>query len=101
MADDLAKWLESKGMQPVRGTPYHSQIQGKIERWHQALKNRTLIDNDYLPGDLERQVGAFIEHYNHDRYHESVDNLAPADIYFDRSETIPANRCLQHRLQAA
>jgi putative transposase len=27
--------------------------QGKIERWHQTLKNRILLENYYLPGDLE------------------------------------------------
>jgi Integrase core domain len=53
---------------------------GKIERWHQTPKNRILLDNYYLTGDLERQIGAFVEHYNHVRYHESIDNLTPADI---------------------
>ena len=112
MADDLAKWLEGKGMQHVRGAPYHPQTQGKIERWHQTLKNRILLDNYYLPGDLERQIDAFVEHYNHARYHESIENVTPADVYFGRSETILAerqriklatiaNRRLQHRLQAA
>jgi hypothetical protein len=28
-------------------------IQGKIERWHQTVKNRILLENYYLPGDLE------------------------------------------------
>jgi putative transposase len=112
VADDLAKWLESKGMQHVRGAPYHPQTQGKIERWHRTLKSRILLDNYYLPSDLERQVGAFVEHYNHVRYHESIDNLTPADVYFGRAGTILAerqrikrdtiaNRRLQHRLQAA
>ena len=27
-------------MKHVRGAPYHPQTQGKIERWHQTLKNR-------------------------------------------------------------
>jgi transposase InsO family protein len=36
----------------------------------------------YLPGDLERQIDAFVAHYNHVRYHESLDNLTPADVYF-------------------
>ena len=36
----------------VRGAPYHPQTQGKIERWHQTLKNRILLENYYLPGDL-------------------------------------------------
>ena len=53
------------------GEPYHPQTQGKIERWHQTLKNRILLEHYYLPGDLERQVAAFVAHYNHARYHES------------------------------
>ena len=72
LADDLATWLEGKGMQHIRSTPYHPQTQGKIERWHQTLKNRILLNNYYLPGDLERQIDVFVEHYNHVRYHESV-----------------------------
>jgi putative transposase len=48
VADDLAKWLDHKGMQHVRGAPYHPQTQGKIERWHRTLKNRILLDNYYL-----------------------------------------------------
>ena len=102
----------TRACEHVRGAPYHPQTQGKIERWHQTLKNRILLDNYYLPGDLERQIGAFVEHYNHVRYHESIDNLTPADVYFGRAETILAerqrikratiaNRRLQHRLQAA
>jgi putative transposase len=36
----------------------HPQTQGKIERWHQTLKNRILLENYYLPGDLERQISS-------------------------------------------
>jgi hypothetical protein len=46
---------KDKGMDHVRGAPYHPQTQGKIERWHQTLKNRILLENYYLPGDLERR----------------------------------------------
>ena len=112
VSGDLAKWLEQKGMSHVRGAPYHPQTQGKIERWHQTLKNRILLDNSYLPGDLEQRIAAFVTHYNHDRYHESLENLTPADVYFGRGQAILqernrikrqtiANRRLQHRLQAA
>ncbi len=65
---------------------------GKIERWHQTLKNRILLENYYLPGDLEAQVGAFVEHYNHQRYHESLNNLPPADVYFGRGQAILLER---------
>ena len=38
--------------------------QGKIERWHQTPKNRILLENYYLPGDLEAQIEAFVADYN-------------------------------------
>src|SRR5262245_26359899 len=41
------------------GAPYHPMTQGKIERWHQTLKNRILLETYYLPGDLEAQIEAF------------------------------------------
>jgi putative transposase len=66
---DLAKWLDDRKMRHVRGAPYHPMTQGKIERWHQTLKNRILLENYYLPGDLEAQIGTFVAHYNHLRYH--------------------------------
>ena len=71
--------------------PYHPQTQGKIERCHQTLKNRILLEHYYLPGDFERQVAAYVEDYNHARYHESLGNLTPADVYFGRAETTPSN----------
>ena len=96
----------------VRGAPYHPQTQGKIERWHQTLKNRILLENYYLPGDLEACIGRFVEYYNHQRYHESLKNLTPADVYFGRGQTILLkrerikratikNRRLQHQRKAA
>ena len=77
VSGELAHWLGRQNMSHVRGAPYHPQTQGKIERWHQTLKNRILLEHYYLPSDLETQVAAFIEHYNHRRYHESLQNLTP------------------------
>ncbi len=88
ISHDLAEWLDNQGMDHVRGAPNHPQTQGKIERWHQTMKNRVLLENYYLPGALERAVAAFVEHYNHSRYHESLGNLTPADVYFGRGQTI-------------
>jgi transposase InsO family protein len=112
IASELAEWIDANGMSHVRGAPLHPQTQGKIERWHQTLKNRVLLENYFLPGDLERQIEAFIEHYNHQRYHESLGNVTPADVYFGRAadiieqrerikrKTIQLRR-LQHRKLAA
>jgi transposase InsO family protein len=112
ISGDLAEWLDDQSMEHVRGAPYHPQTQGKIERWHQTLKNRILLENYYLPGDLEAQIEAFIAYYNHRRYHESLGNLTPADVYFGRGQTILIkrekikrqtieHRRLQHRKSAA
>jgi len=87
ISGELADWLEDQQMDHVRGAPYHPQTQGKIERWHQTLKNRILLENDYLPGDLRQRIDAFVDHYNHRRYHESLQNLTPADVYFGRGQT--------------
>src|SRR5919112_461796 len=92
IASDLAGWLGSRGMTHTRGAPRHPQTQGKIERWHQTLKNRILLEHAYLPGDLEARVGAFVEHYNHARAHESLSNLTPAVVYFGRGEAILLER---------
>ena len=75
-------------MDHVRGASYHPQTQGKIERWHQTLKNRILLENDYMPGDLEKQVGQFVDHYNNRRYHESLNNVTPVDAYLGRDTAI-------------
>jgi transposase InsO family protein len=72
ISGELADWMSDNEMSHVRGAPYHPQTQGKIERWRQTLKNRILLENYFLPGDLEQQIEAFVDHYNHQRYHESL-----------------------------
>jgi putative transposase len=89
---ELADYLGDKGMKHTRGAPYHPQTQGKIERWHQTLKNRILLENYFIPSDLERQIEIFINHYNNNRYHESLKNLTPADVYFGRGQAILEQR---------
>ena len=56
------------------------------------MKTCVLLEHYYLPGDLERQIEAFVEYYNHQRYHESLNNVTPSDVYFGRSETILRER---------
>jgi transposase InsO family protein len=92
VAADLSDWLKGRGMKHTRSKPYHPMTQGKIERWHLSLKSRILLENYYLPGDLKRAIADFVEHYNHRRYHESLDNLAPADVYFGRGDRIRKRR---------
>jgi len=71
-----------------------------------------MLENYFLPGDLERQIKAFVEHYNHQPYHESLGNLTPADAYFGRAtaiiqqrerikqQTLEKRRLLHHKIAA-
>jgi len=79
-------------MKHVRGAPYHPQTQGKIERWHQTMKNRVSLEQYFLPGDLERQISAFVDYYNNHRYHENLGKLAPKDVYIGPAEQILKQR---------
>ncbi len=98
ISGDLADWLEDQRMDHVRCAPYHPQTQGKIERWHQTLKNRVLLENYYLPGDLKGQISAFVDYYNNHRYHESLANVTPADVYFGRDTAIIERRSMIKKL---
>ena len=56
------------------------------------MKNLILLQNYYLPGALEAEIAEFVEQYSHRRYHESLNNLTPADVYFGRGQTILLER---------
>jgi putative transposase len=92
LSAQLGSWLAEHGMTHTRGKPYHPMTQGKIERYHRSMKNQILLENYYLPGQLEQRLAEFVAYYNLRRYHESLDNLTPADVYFGRGQTILTRR---------
>jgi transposase InsO family protein len=88
IAGELSDYLADNGMTHTRGRPYHPQTQGKIERWHRSMKNQILLENYYLPGELKIALQGFVSYYNHERYHESLKNLTPADVFYGRGQEI-------------
>ena len=62
--------------------------QGKIERYHRSMKNVVKLENDYYPWQLEKAIADWVQHYNHERYHESLDNVTPSDVYQGRRDDI-------------
>ena len=92
ISGEFGEYLEDKGIKHTRGRPYHPMTQGKIERYHRSMKNVILLDNYYTPRDLEDEIGRFVEHYNWRRYHESLDNVTPADVYLGKRREILARR---------
>ncbi len=50
------------------------------------------LENYPLPGELESALSRFVGYYNHERYHESLHNFTPADVYYRRGEKILSMR---------
>ena len=105
LSKELKEYLDRQGMEHTRGAPYHPMTQGKIERYHRSMKNVVKLQHYYFPWELEQEIGRFIEYYNHERYHESLNNVKPVDVYegrnrqiLDRREKIK-RRTLQMRRQ--
>jgi transposase InsO family protein len=86
LSSELKGFLAEKGIKPINGKPCHPQTQGKIERYHRTMKNVIRLDNYYSPDDLVQTIAEFVDYYNNKRYHESLHNLTPADVYFRRDK---------------
>ena len=92
ISKDLKEYLNEKDILHIRSKPNHPQTQVKIERYHRSMKNVIKLDNYYSPDELKARLTEFIEYYNNHRYHESLNNLTPADVFFCRERKILEKR---------
>jgi len=92
LSGDLKSFLEDQEIKHVRGKPLHPQTQGKIERYHRTMKNVVKLEHYYNPTDLKNRLAEFVAYYNNQRYHESLNNVTPADVYFGKEKEIFARR---------
>jgi transposase InsO family protein len=88
----LKEYLRRYRLKHIRGAPYHPMTQGKIERYHRSMKNVVKLQTFYFPWELEHTIEEFVAYYNNERYHESLDNLTPADVYLGRAEEVKTRR---------
>lgn len=93
VSNELKTYLKDDlKMKQVHGKPMHPQTQGKIERYHRTMKNVVKLNHFYHPEQLIEALTEFVDNYNYKRYHESLKNLTPADVYFGRTEHILRKR---------
>jgi transposase InsO family protein len=88
----LKVYLQDEGIGHTRGKPFHPMTQGKIERYHRSMKNILLLENYDSPSELEHQIGLFVGYYNNHRYHEALNNVTPADVYYGRDSKVLQKR---------
>ncbi len=94
LSSELRDYLGKHQMKHTRGAPYHPMTQGKIERYHRSMKNVVKLEHYYYPWELENAIKQFVHYYNHERYHESLDNITPANMYFGRYHEIMDRRAM-------
>lgn len=92
LSGELKEYLHKQGMTHTRGAPYHPMTQGKIERYHRSMKNIVKLQNYYFPSELEQELSRFVDYYNNHRYHEALNNVTPADVYYGRHRSILTKR---------
>ena len=65
VANDLSGRLEARCIRHVSGKPNHPVTQEMIERSCPSPKSRILLECYHLPGNLERAIDDFVDHYNY------------------------------------
>ncbi|MDP6824538.1 MAG: hypothetical protein QGI95_00210, partial [Dehalococcoidales bacterium] len=48
------------------------------------IKGELSLNPYEMPGELEKAIRVFIEHYNYQRYHEGLGDVTPYDVYTGR-----------------
>ncbi len=88
---EFQKLLAKEGVAHVVARAHHPMTVGKTERYWETLK-RELWDRVH-PKDLEEaraRIKHFVAHHNHQRPHQSLDGLVPADRFFGVASEVRA-----------
>ena len=89
IASSLKEYLcKEYNIKHIHGRPLHPQTQGKIERYHRSMKNVIKLNHYFCPSELENAIDGWVKYYNERRFHESLDNLTPKDVYLGQGEKI-------------
>ncbi|MFC1922254.1 integrase core domain-containing protein [Chloroflexota bacterium] len=92
LSKDLKQFLKRQHIEHIRGAPSHPITQGKIERYHLSLKNIVKLQHYYSPSQLREAIADFVNYYNNQRYHESLDNMTPADVFYGKEKEVRSKR---------
>jgi len=85
-------YLGLVGIRHILAAPYHPQSNGKLERYHQSIKQDVNQVPYEAPGDLAVTTLGFVDYYNHRRYHKALGNVTPNDVLRGRREGVLIRR---------
>ena len=85
-------YLSLVGIRHIRAAPYHPQTNGKLERYHQSIKQEVNQVPYEAPGDLEEAITGFVDYYNNRSYHKALGNVTPDDVLHGIREEILITR---------
>jgi len=86
------EYLGLVGIRHILAAPYHPQTNGKLERYHQSIKQEVNQVPYEVPGDLEVATLGFVDYYNNRRYHKALGNVTPDDVLKGRRDGILIRR---------
>ena len=82
--------VRALGVHQISSSPYHPQTCGKLERFHQTLKNHlAALDPAPTVAALQTQLDAFRDHYNWHRPHQGINRTIPAERYHAQPRSGP------------
>ena len=96
--NQLENELRRLGVHQINSTPNHPTTCGKVERFQQTLKRwLTRQPRATTLPELQTQIDAFLDTYNHRRPHRSLTHRAtPATVYQARLKAAPGTRVDTH-----
>lgn len=82
--------LAELGVDLIHSSIRHPQTCGKIERFHQTLKQHlAALPHATTVTELQQQIDAFVDHYNHHRRHSALTHATPAQAHAARPPALP------------
>ena len=80
MSRAFRDYLHLVGIHHILASPFHPQTNGKLERYHQSIKQEVNQLPYEIPADLEQAIAEFVGYYNYRRYHKALGNVTPDDV---------------------
>ena len=84
------KWLMDRDILPIHGRVGHPQTQGKIERFHGAMKREFLRHRYFADAaQANKQLQRWRRTYNMERPHEALGMRCPCEVYVPSARRLP------------